>query len=141
MKKQIIISQEPKVVTKRGGDVLAYYVAFARSFGQSQTHDRKEDGTIFQKEITNIGFSVRQFPADKLETITNEDILNLTNGVVSVDESETYEVDLSKMPLPKFVLKDFTNSEEMQAFITGFYLQTVLNEGKDYSITNWIIKQ
>lgn len=139
MEKQIIISKEPISITKRQGNILAYLAVVPTHASQSQTHEPDEKGNMVLKDITSINFSVRLIEGEKLEQTSIEDVLNLTNGVTRFEDGENYQIDLTKMPLPKLVLKDFENSFQMQDFINAYYLQMVLNEGKDYNVNEWVL--
>lgn len=132
MEKQIIISEEPISLPRRQGNVLVYLAVVPGNLSQSQIYENES-----MKDVTSITFQVKII--NDLEKSTVEDVIGNSNGVEVLSNYETYQIDLSKMPLPKLVLKDFSNALQMQNFIDASYLQTVLNEGKDYGVNNWVL--
>lgn len=132
MEKQIIISEEPISLPRRQGNVLVYLAVVPGNLSQSQIYENEST-----KDVTSITFQVKII--NDLATTTVEDVIGNSNGVEVLSNYETYQIDLSKMPLPKLVLKDFSNALQMQSFIDASYLQTVLNEGKDYGVNNWVL--
>lgn len=148
MEKRIFISEQSKVVTKREGDTNVYFIAIpgdATHFKKHVLNENNgikidENGMHVYEELTSVLFKVRYVEEDKLQTVTYDDLDRAINGVTRVSDNEVYEVDLSLLPLPTIVLKNFNNTKELQDWLVGYYLQTVLNEGKDYGVEKWIEK-
>lgn len=138
MKKQVFISEETKTVTKRDGDKDVYFVAIVDGYGNYLKHEEQEDGTYQPKEVASITFKVRTVDAAKKDTVTEEEVLNAYNGVDRISDGENYEIDLSLIATPTVTKSNFANAKEVQDYLSGLFLQTALNENKDYNVQNWI---
>lgn len=134
----MFISQETKTVTKRDGDSEVYYAVITDVSSNYIKHEQNQDGSYDQKEVTAITFRVRTIDADKKDTVTVEEIINAHSGVDRISDHETYEIDLSLIPTPTVTKSNFANAKELQDHLIGHYLQTALNENKDYNVQNWV---
>lgn len=142
MKKRILISKKPKTTTKRAGDISLYYFAYVKTSTISdQVNSYNEKGEPVIDKDLHITFNIKAVEASKIDSVKEQDVLNSSNGVFTEGENEHYQIDLEAVPLPTMNISSFENSLQMQDWLNIYYLQMALNEGKDFSIDNWVEKE
>lgn len=141
MSTRVFISEQPKTKTSRKGDVLVHLAVYVNSsINQCEITNLTPEQS--EKGKSTITFSVKEVNAGKIESITAEQIIKTTNSAeINTLSNEQYVVDLTKVTVPVITLKNFENSDQMQEWLNGYYLQTALNENKDFNVQNWIEKK
>lgn len=141
--KRVFISQTPKTEISREKSVNVYYAVYANNVSCYEEQDGFEETTgepILNRKMS-IVFEFKKIKEEDIEDITREEILKRhTQKAVLVSSSETYIIDLTEIPVPAINSADYANSEELQYWLNGYYLQYVLNENKDWQVENWIEK-
>lgn len=140
--KRVFISEFPKSEIQRTQEVDVYYAVVptrAETYQEEVDHDPMTGEPVFQNRM-NISFEFRKIKSEDFAEITKEEILKRHTQKAKVESYEVYNIDLSEVSKPTLKMADFANSEDLQNWLNGYYLQTVLNQNKDWQVDNWIEK-